>query len=216
MRETLSPWLFSYDMHCPRRARRVLRCLRKWRLDGQLSIHETWLKPQQAEDLAVELLELVDRRQDHLMLCRLRRFGTGPIWVLARGPRATPTVTPEQTFRFPQSPSQGWYLVTYDIQDPRRLRQVHRLAAAQCAFVQRSVYLYAGSGEGLLDLAYSSLTLLRSGQDDLRIYSLSGPEDLWVLSGDSLPLTTFPTSEAGAPPWQRFIHWLKGHFPWEP
>lgn len=35
------PYVFAYDICCDRRRRRVLKCLKQWRVDGQYSIHES-------------------------------------------------------------------------------------------------------------------------------------------------------------------------------
>jgi CRISPR-associated protein Cas2 len=78
-----------------------------------------------------------------------------------------------------------WYLIAYDITDPRRLQRLHRALRKEAMAVQRSVFLVAGSVsrvEGLLDRLE---TLLDPEEDDLRAYPVPPPEHLW-LSGQCL------------------------------
>lgn len=78
-----------------------------------------------------------------------------------------------------------WYLIAYDIADPRRLQRLHRALRKEALAVQRSLFLVAGSVsrvEGLMD---QWETLLDPQQDDLRAYPIESPERLW-LSGQRL------------------------------
>lgn len=78
-----------------------------------------------------------------------------------------------------------WYLIAYDIADPRRLQRLHRALRKEALAVQRSLYLLAGSVsrvEGLMDQWEA---LLDPQQDDLRAYPVDAPERLW-LSGQRL------------------------------
>ena len=78
-----------------------------------------------------------------------------------------------------------WYLIAYDIADPRRLQRLHRALRKEALAVQRSLYLLAGSVsrvEGLMDQWEA---LLDPQQDDLRAYPVEAPERLW-LSGQRL------------------------------
>lgn len=54
-----------------------------------------------------------------------------------------------------------WYLIAYDIADPRRLQRLHRAPRMEAQAVQRSLYLLAGSVsrvEGLMAPYSFSLT----------------------------------------------------------
>lgn len=78
-----------------------------------------------------------------------------------------------------------WYLIAYDIADPRRLQRLHRALRKEAMAVQRSVFLIEGSVsrvEGLMD---EWERLLDPHQDDLRAYPIDQPERLW-LSGQRL------------------------------
>ena len=45
--------LVAYDIRSDSTRRRVLRILRDWRVDGQLSVHECLLTPTEAEELFI-------------------------------------------------------------------------------------------------------------------------------------------------------------------
>jgi len=181
-----APFVFSYDISSPKLARAVRRCLQRWRMDGQLSVHEVVLTPLAAEILSVELIELVDPATDSLIVFRLSRRGDGPIYHLS-----TQATTPPFAHRMatlPQHLHDGWYIVAYDITDKDRLRQIHRIAKHHGVFLQRSVYLFHGKGTELAATLRTAKQLLL-GEDDLRLYALSGADDLWFLCGTVPPLT---------------------------
>lgn len=204
------PYLFAYDIRCPVRGRVVLRCLRRWRVDGQLSAHETWLRPHEVYDLATELLTLVDQDVDSVLLCRLSQRGTGPIYRLHRAAADAPVVGPRRINPLPKYLHDGWYVIAYDIADPRRLRRVHQIAKKRAAFLQRSVYAFNGRGTALLGLLTDIRAEIKVAEDDVRIYSISGPSELWFLAG-GVPLAGI-AGPRGASLWQRLRQWLRTRF----
>jgi CRISPR-associated protein Cas2 len=68
--------LFAYDISDDRVRRRVLRLLREWRLDGQLSVHECRLNDVEAARLFECLRADLDFASDHLLFA----------WVAAQRP----------------------------------------------------------------------------------------------------------------------------------
>lgn len=60
--------LIAYDIASNRRRRRVLYLLRRWRIDGQLSVHECRLSAAEAEELFLQLMTLLDPLADRLLL----------------------------------------------------------------------------------------------------------------------------------------------------
>jgi CRISPR-associated protein Cas2 len=185
------PYLFAYDITEPRRSRKVLKTLKRWRVDGQLSVHETYLHPRQAENLAVELREQVDGATDRLLFCRLSEQGGGhPIHGLQLAHTA-PALGAGRPVLPPRQLHAGWYLVAYDIREPDRLRRVHRAIARGALHLQRSVYLYQGSGPGILKILDAIREEIDPKVDDVRLYSLAHPRDIWFLCGDPPPLPAF-------------------------
>jgi CRISPR-associated protein Cas2 len=62
------PVIIAYDIVCDKRRRRVFRCLRKWRLDGQYSLIECRLTQPEANELFLQLVELINEQEDCLLL----------------------------------------------------------------------------------------------------------------------------------------------------
>jgi CRISPR-associated protein Cas2 len=60
--------IVAYDIASNRRRRAVLRVLARWRLEGQKSVHECRLDPEEAAELYLQLRELIDPDNDHLLL----------------------------------------------------------------------------------------------------------------------------------------------------
>ena len=181
-----APFVFSYDIHLPKIASAARRCLRRWRMDGQYSVHETVLTPTEAEALSVELIEVLDPETDSLIVFRLSRRGDGPIYTLSA--RAAPGPFPVPRPPLPRLLHDGVYVVAYDVTEPRRLRRVQRVTSRHGVFLQRSVYFFSGEGTELVRVLREAAGVLEQGQDDLRVYALSGPDDLWFLCGTSPPL----------------------------
>lgn len=62
------PAVIAYDIAHPLRRRRVYKRLMQWRIDGQKSVHECLLAPKEAEELYLQLGELIDPERDRLLL----------------------------------------------------------------------------------------------------------------------------------------------------
>jgi CRISPR-associated protein Cas2 len=62
------PAVIAYDIRCDKRRRRVARCLRSWRLDGQYSLFECRLTDAEAQELFLQLAALIDDAEDALLL----------------------------------------------------------------------------------------------------------------------------------------------------
>lgn len=104
-----------------------------------------------------------------------------------------------------------WYLIAYDIRDPRRLQRLHRALRAEALAVQRSVFLVAGSVPAVERLLDRLETLIDPCADDLRAYPVAAPDCLWLsgqrplqggLLGDDVPLS-LPHGLPAAPAWRQ-------------
>ena len=62
------PAIVAYDIRADSTRTQVLRVLREWRLDGQLSVHECWLTPSEATELFLQLGAAIDPATDRLLL----------------------------------------------------------------------------------------------------------------------------------------------------
>lgn len=183
-------FVFSYDISSPKRSRAVRRCLRGWRLDGQKSVHETRLTPREAATLGDEICDLLDPGADNLLVFRLSARGDGPIYAVSTLAPAVPFA--HQSPPPPAHLHSGWYVLAYDVTDKRRLRRVQRIMSRETIFLQRSVYLFRGSGRDLWSLLHETRRILKQDEDDLRLYALASVEDLWFLCGPIPPLDGLP------------------------
>lgn len=63
--------VICYDISNNRIRRKVHRILKEWRLDGQNSVCEARLSFSQAEELTLQLGEIIDLETDRLLLARI-------------------------------------------------------------------------------------------------------------------------------------------------
>lgn len=63
--------IIAYDISCNKRRRKVFRCLKSWSLDGQYSLFECQLTRHEAEELFIQLSDLIDEDEDTLLLAWL-------------------------------------------------------------------------------------------------------------------------------------------------
>lgn len=60
--------VIAYDIVSDKRRRRVFRCLQGWKLDSQYSLFECQLAQREAEELFIQLTDLIDEEEDALLL----------------------------------------------------------------------------------------------------------------------------------------------------
>ncbi len=65
------PVVIAYDISCNKRRRRVFRCLNSWSLNAQYSVFECMLSAPEAEELFLQLSDLIHQQEDTLMLAWL-------------------------------------------------------------------------------------------------------------------------------------------------
>ena len=73
----------------------------------------------------------------------------------------------------------SWYLVVYDIADPRRLAKVHRLIKKKGIAAQRSVFFVQRTQAGVGELLDEMAALIKASEDDLRAYPIEHPAKVW-------------------------------------
>ena len=66
--------VIAYDISCDKRRRKVFKCLKVWQLDRQYSLFECKLTQSQAEELFLQLTELIKEEEDTLMLVWLDNY----------------------------------------------------------------------------------------------------------------------------------------------
>lgn len=75
---------------------------------------------------------------------------------------------------------QHWYLIAYDVRDPKRLRRVHYHIRKHAFALQESVFLVRTDQRGLAALEDQLRKLVDPRTDDLRRYPVTGPAALWT------------------------------------
>ena len=211
VRSSEFPYVFAYDICSDERRREVLRCLKRWRVDGQYSVHETWLRPFQMRDLAVELMDLIDREVDSLLLCRLDQRKSAPVYKLLLKQSGSPLLGKPVAVPVPKQLPKGSYVVCYDVRERRRLQRIQRLTAKYSIYLQRSVYLFRGEGSELVALLKRVREVIDK-DDDLRVYNLAHIWDMWFLSLDKPAIAEMHlANEVAVRPsvWQRMLNWVR-------
>jgi CRISPR-associated endonuclease Cas2 len=204
------PYVFAYDITSNARRAEVLKCLKRWRVGGQYSVHETWLRTFQVRDLSAEILGLVDREADSVLVCRLSQRQAKPVYQVQHQQQVSPLVGKIQPGPVPAQLVNGWYLFCYDIRENRRLQKIQRATAKQAYSLQRSVYLFQGNG-AILKKLITQVSDLMKDDDDLRIYVLASPSDIWFLTHDAPPLPQFQKQQAAKKEglWQKLLTWFR-------
>jgi len=211
LRSSDFPYVFAYDICDDERRREVLRCLKRWRVDGQYSVHETWLRTFQMHDLAVELVDLIDRKVDSLLVCRLDQRKSAPVYQLQVKQTLSPLLGKPLPVPVPEQLPRGSYVVCYDIRERKRLQRIQRLTARHSVYLQRSVYLFRGEGGELVALLRKVREVIEPN-DDLRVYNLAHIRDMWFLSFDKPAIAEMNLSRAEvAHPsvWKRLLNWVR-------
>jgi len=85
----------------------------------------------------------------------------------------------------------GWWLVVYDIADPRRLRKVLYRMKQEGIAVQKSVFLAQGDEASVNKLLDRIATCMKLSEDDLGAYPISHPKHVWT-NGPN-PLAELPS-----------------------
>ncbi|WP_044414221.1 CRISPR-associated endonuclease Cas2 [Thiomicrospira microaerophila] len=65
---TRYPVIIAYDIKSNAMRAKMLRILKRWRLDGQKSVHECLLTRQQAQELYLQLKSIANPESDRVML----------------------------------------------------------------------------------------------------------------------------------------------------
>ncbi len=77
-------------------------------------------------------------------------------------------------------PRKRWFLLAYDIRDPRRLQRTHAFVRKRGIALQRSVFLIRADRESLAELEAGIRQRVHDRRDDVRLYPVPGPAALWA------------------------------------
>ena len=194
----------AYDVVARRRRDRLFRYLSSIRMDGQKSVHELVLSEQEIPDVVAAVMTHIDDTEDKVLLCGLPEHRLLPRVLQLCGTPLRSTVLPAK------QPNQGlrWhdhdYLVAYDVRQPRRLRRMQRVAAAEGIYLQRSVYLVNLSLARYETFKERVLECVAIDEDDVRLYPLRSMGDLYFLAGGTR--SVYASSPEGEP---TLLGWLE-------
>lgn len=71
-----------------------------------------------------------------------------------------------------------WFLISYDICNPTRLRRVHRLLRCQAHALLESLFVFQGTRQAIERLQQQLSREIRRGEDDVLIYQLRADQPL--------------------------------------
>lgn len=80
--------------------------------------------------------------------------------------------------------SRNWYLLAYDIRDPRRLQRVHYYLRKRALAAQQSVFFVHATETELKEMLDGVAQRIHRHSDDVRAYPISHPAEVW-LAGQS-------------------------------
>ena len=78
------------------------------------------------------------------------------------------------------APRKHWYIIAYDIRNPRRLRRIHYYLRKRALAVQKSVFAIETDREQLAEIEQGLLRIADVNRDDLRLYAIPAPAAMWV------------------------------------
>lgn len=90
----------------------------------------------------------------------------------------------------------AWYLLAYDIRDPRRLRRVHYYLRKRALAVQQSVFFLHATDAELQRTLDEVAKRIHRHLDDVRAYPISHPAEVWLAGQSAVagPLLQPPTA----------------------
>ncbi len=74
----------------------------------------------------------------------------------------------------------AWYLLAYDIREPRRLKRVHRSLRSEGVPMQRSVFFVRARPRDIKRILDAVEKLIHRRQDDVRVYPIGHPSRVWL------------------------------------
>lgn len=73
-----------------------------------------------------------------------------------------------------------WYLLVYDVREPRRLRRLHYALKKKALPMQESVFLVHADSARLKSIIEMVKDRTHTREDDVRLYPLKHPDDMWM------------------------------------
>jgi CRISPR-associated protein Cas2 len=109
-------------------------------------------------------------------------------------------------------PRRHWYLIAYDVRDPKRLRRVHYYLRKRAQAVQKSVFILDADAAGLVEIETGLRALVDTREDDLRRYAIPGPAAIWAAGCQAARVSGLHSGHPGAGGGSRVRRWFQGLF----
>lgn len=109
----------------------------------------------------------------------------------------------------------SWYIIAYDIRDPKRLRKLHYHLRKQAIPMQYSVFLIKANGKVLKNLLKTIRSIAKDDEDDIRLYPIFNPNTIWAAGRQATTLFSLYSGGKVASPthsnwYQSIVHKLTG------
>ena len=108
-----------------------------------------------------------------------------------------------------------WYLIAYDIHDPKRLRRFHYRLNKIALALQESVFLVQADKTGLDEIRAIVKDCTHTREDDVRLYPIASPGTLWSAGVQDRAFRDLHTRARKIQPsrFKRILGWLLGKNP---
>ena len=106
-------------------------------------------------------------------------------------------------------PRKHWYLLAYDIRNPKRLQRFHYQISKHALALQKSVFLVQIDRKGLHEIEQLVRKLTHTREDDVRLYPVRNPGAIWTAGvQDQAFANLFPNRNKQKRPRSRIGHLL--------
>jgi CRISPR-associated protein Cas2 len=111
------------------------------------------------------------------------------------------------------APKKSWYLIAYDVRDPKRLRRVHYYLRKRALAVQKSVFMVQVDPKALAAIETEQHARVKARDDDVRLYAIPGPAALWAAGRQAARMLGLYADEApSVDNGGRLRKWFQGLF----
>lgn len=105
-----------------------------------------------------------------------------------------------------------WYVLAYDIREPKRLKKLHYYLKKQALPLQRSIFIVHCDTHQLADILQQVRERAHLREDDIRLYPINSPQSIWAAGQQAEQLhSLYPTKKASQ---TINNHWLKQASHW--
>lgn len=108
----------------------------------------------------------------------------------------------------------SWYIIAYDIRQPKRLRRLHYYLKKRAIALQNSVFLVKADQQHLGRLEKDLKKLASIQEDDLRIYPVRHPDTIWAAGKQASAIRHLYVGKKTQQP-KKKSHWLRNLLRWK-